>query len=146
LEKRVTEIEQLDAAISTLLRLLMIDERRSAATFGSLPFNLIDLETLSFLHRHPGSLAKNVATYLGVRSTTMQSVIERLHKRGLLLRDRDALKGRAIALSLTKEGLEFRNKMQQHNLKNCQHMLATLAVQDRIGFVRNMTTIATALE
>ncbi len=136
------QIGQLDAAISTLLRVLTIDERRSSSNLGSVPFNPIDLETLSFLHRHPGSLAKNVATYLGVRSTTMQSAVDRLHKRGLLRRDKAALKGRAVALSLTEEGMKFRQEMQVQNLKNCTQMLASLPNEARDGFVKNMATIA----
>ena len=136
------EIEQLDSAISTLLRVLTIDERRVSSSLGSVPFNPIDLEMLSFLHRHPGSLAKDAATYLGVRSTTMQSTVDRLHKRGLLQRDKTLLKGRAVALSLTEAGIMLRQELQTQNLKNCTQMLASLPDQERSGFVRNMTSIA----
>ena len=136
------EIEQLDLAISTLLRVLTIDERRLSSKLASAPFNPIDLETLSFLHRHPGSLAKDAAAYLGVKSTTMQSVVDRLQRRGLLNRDNFTLKGRAVALSLTTHGMEFRKEMHTQNLKNCKQMLASLPDQDRIPFVENMTKIA----
>jgi DNA-binding MarR family transcriptional regulator len=136
------QIEQLDAAIGILLRVLTIDERRMSSNLGSAPFNPIDLETLSFLHRHPESLAKDVANYLGVRSTTMQSIVDRLHKRGLLKRDKMALKGRAVALSLTDEGMKFRQERQAQNLKNCEQMLASLPSKDQSRFIKNMTTIA----
>jgi DNA-binding MarR family transcriptional regulator len=136
------QIEQLDAAISTLLRVLTIDERRMSSNLGSAPFNPIDLETLSFLHRRPGSLAKDAANYLGVRSTTMQSVVDRLHKRGLIQRDKSALKGRAVALNLTDEGMRFRREMHTQNLKNCEQMLASLSIQDQSRFIENMTRIA----
>jgi DNA-binding MarR family transcriptional regulator len=139
------QIGQLDAAISTLLRVLTIDERRLSSNLGSTPFNPIDLETLSFLHGHPGSLAKDAANYLGVRSTTMQSVVDRLHKRGLIQRDKSALKGCAVALNLTDEGMKFRQAMHVQKLKNCEQMLASLPVQDQSGFIRNMATIAATL-
>ena len=138
----MNQIEELDLAISTLLRVLTIDERRLSSNLGSGPFNPIDLETLSFLSRHPGSLAKDAASYLGVRSTTMQSIVDRLHKRGLLQRDKVALKGRAVALSLTDEGIKFWQEVQVQNLENCRQMLASLSDHDRSGFVRNMNTIA----
>ena len=138
----MNQIEQLDAAISTLLRVLIIDERRLSSNLGSAPFNPIDLETLSFLHLHPGSLAKDAASYLGVRSTTMQSIVDRLHKRGLLKRDNAALKGRAVALTLTEEGLKFRQEMHAQNLKNCEQMLASLSTQDQSRFIENMSRIA----
>jgi DNA-binding MarR family transcriptional regulator len=136
------QIEQLDAAISTLLRVLTIDERRLSSNLGLAPFNPIDLETLSFLHRRPGSLAKDAANYLGVRSTTMQSIVDRLHKRGLLKRDNAALKGRAVALTLTDEGMKFRQDMHTQNLKNCEQMLSSLPVRDQSRFIENMTRIA----
>jgi DNA-binding MarR family transcriptional regulator len=142
LEIGLDQIDQLDKAIGTLLRMLTIDERRLSANLASLPFNPIDLETLSFLHRNPGSLAKEAATYLGVRSTTMQSVVDRLHKRGLLQRDKTALKGRAVALSLTDAGTKFRHEIHVQNLKNCEQMLASLSDEQRSDFVKNMTTIA----
>ncbi len=139
------QIEQLDTAISTLLRVLTIDERRLSSNLGSAPFNPIDLETLSFLHRHPGSLAKDAANYLGVRSTTMQSIVDRLHRRGLLQRDKTALKGRAVALSLTDEGMKFRQQVHAQNLKNCEQMLASLSTQDQSRFIENITRIAATL-
>lgn len=135
-------IDQLDAAISTLMRVLTIDERRLSSALGAKPFNLIDLETLSFVHRRPGSLAKDAADYLGVRSTTMQSVVDRLHKRGLLGRDSAALKGRAVALTLTDEGMKFWQELHAQNLQNCEQMLASLPERDRSGFISNMVTIA----
>jgi DNA-binding MarR family transcriptional regulator len=89
-------------------------------------------------------LAKDAADYLGVRSTTMQSVVDRLHKRELLRRDSAALKGRAVALSLTDEGMKFRQELHAQNLKNCKQMLASLPAQDQSAFVSNMATIARA--
>lgn len=134
--------EILDAAIGTLLRLLTIDERRLSSDLGTIPFNPLDLETLSYLHRYPQSVAKDVANHLGVRSTTMQSVIDRLHKHGLVTRDATALKGRAVALALTGQGMAFRSQIQAQNIENCQKMLSYVAEGERDMFVRNMEEIA----
>ena len=136
------QAEILDAAIGTLLRLLTIDERQLSTGLGTIPFNPIDLETLSYLHRHPQAVAKDVANHLGVRSTTMQSVVDRLHKRGLVTRDATALKGRAVALTLTENGMEFRNQIQAQNIQNCQQMLAYINEGERDAFVQNMAMIA----
>ena len=136
------QAEILDAAIGALLRLLTIDERRLSSNLGAIPFNPIDLETLSYLHRFPQSLAKDVANHLGVRSTTMQSVIDRLYKRGLVTRDASALKGRAVALTLTKDGMAFRKHIQGQNIENCLQMLAYINENERDVFVKNMATIA----
>ncbi len=136
------QAEILDAAIGTLLRLLTIDERQLSTGLGTIPFNPLDLETLSYLHRYPQSVAKDVAKHLGVRSTTMQSVIDRLHKRGLVTRDATVLKGRAVALTLTAEGMAFRKQIQAQNIQNCQQMLSYIDQRERDVFVRNMAMIA----
>lgn len=138
----MNQAEILDGAIGTLLRILTIDERRLSSDLGTVPFNPLDLETLSYLHKNPQSVAKDVANHLGVRSTTMQSVIDRLHKRGLVTRDAAALKGRAVALALTQEGMAFRSQIQAQNIENCQKMLSYVADGERNIFVKNMETIA----
>jgi DNA-binding MarR family transcriptional regulator len=140
----MNEIETLDAAIGILVRILTIDERRLSSDIERTPLNPIDLETLSYLHRHPGSVAKSIAAYLGVRSTTMQSVVDRLQKRGLLIRDKTALRGRAVALFLTEEGTKFRQQMHAQNLNNCRRMLACVAENERRTFIHNLTKIAAA--
>lgn len=136
------QAEILDVAIGTLLRLLTIDERQLSTGLGTIPFNPLDLETLSYLHRHPQSVAKDVANHLGVRSTTMQSVIDRLHNRGLVTRDATTLKGRAVALTLTEQGLAFRKQIQAQNIQNCRQMLAHIDEGERDVFVKNMAMIA----
>ncbi len=138
----MNQVNQLDAAISTLVRVLTIDERRISSGLGTIPFNPLDLETLSYLHRNPGSVAKDVAAHLGVRATTMQSVIDRLHKRDLVKRDAVALKGRAVALILTEAGMVFRRQVHAQNIKNCQQMLSCIAEGERQDFVKNMSKIA----
>jgi DNA-binding MarR family transcriptional regulator len=136
------KIDQLDTAISTLLRVLIVQERRIANDRAALPFNPIDIETLSFLARTPGAVAKQVATYLQISATTMQSVVDRLEKRGLLTRDKAALKGRAIALALTSEGGSFRERIQAQNIQNCTIMLEAIDPLDQERFVDSMTKIA----
>ena len=136
------QAEILDAAIGTLLRLLTIDERRLSTGLGTIPFNPLDLETLSYLHRHPQSVAKDVANHLGVSATTMQSVIDRLHKRDLVTRDARTLKGRAVALTLSQLGMAFREQIRAQNIKNCQQMLTYINEGERNAFVKSMAMIA----
>lgn len=136
------KVAQLDIAITTLLRVLVIQDRRLSSGIVAVPFNPLDLETLSFLSRHQSAVAKDIAIDLHVSATTMQSVVDRLERRGFLTKDKSALKGRAIAISLTKSGMEFRDLMQAHNIQNCHAMLSAINVQDRDRFVDNMTKIA----
>ena len=136
------EAEQLDIAISTILRVLTIDERRLSANLTPIQLNPLDLEVLSYLDRQPGSPARDIASFLGVGSTTMQSVIDRLTKRGFLKRDTAALKGRAIALSLTECGMNVWEQIHRQNLKNCEQMLQHISEDERLRFIEHMTEIA----
>ena len=138
----MSQAGELDAAIGTLLRVLTIDERQLLTGLGTIPINPLDLETLSYLHHAPGSVAKDVAAHLGVRATTMQSVVDRLQKRGLVVRNATALKGRAVALTLTGNGLDFWDRIKAQNIKNCDQMLLYIAEDERAAFVRNMAIIA----
>ena len=136
------EAEQLDMAISAIVRVLTIDERRLSASLSLIQLNPLDLETLSYLHREPGSPARDIAKFLGVGPTTMQSVIDRLIKRGFLKRDIAALKGRAIALTLTDCGMNVWKQLHQQNLKNCELMLRCISENERMRFIEHMTEIA----
>ena len=135
-------MEQLDIAISAILRVLTIDERRLSANITPIHLNPLDLEVLSYLNRHPGSPARDIASFLRVGPTTMQSVIDRLDKRGLLKRDAAALKGRAIALSLTERGVNVWDQVHRQNLKNCDQMLHCISENERARFIEHMIEIA----
>ena len=139
------EAEQLDIAISAILRVLTIDERRLSANITPIHLNPLDLEVLSYLDRHPGSPARDIASFLGVGPTTMQSVIDRLNGRGFLKRDTVALKGRAIALSLTECGVHVWEQIHRQNLKNCKQMLQCISENERMRFIEHMTEIATQI-
>ncbi|WP_309752255.1 winged helix DNA-binding protein [Novosphingobium sp.] len=138
----MTEADQLDLAISQLMRILIVDERRLFSDLGAATYNPLDVETLTYLWRQPGSTAKEIGLFLGVQATTMQSAIDRLQRRELLQRDHTALKGRSVALILTEAGETFCRRMHTHNLQNCEQMLSALAKADRPGFVRNIAAIA----
>jgi DNA-binding MarR family transcriptional regulator len=136
------KITQLDEAIRTLVRVLIIQERRLSSDVAGIAFNPLDLETLTFVGRHPCVPAKDIATYLQVSPTTMQSVVDRLEERGFVLKDKTALKGRSIALSLTPGGIQFRDLMQAHNIHNCEAMLSAIDPRDQERFVDSLVKIA----
>jgi DNA-binding MarR family transcriptional regulator len=138
-------LSQVDDAIAALIRVFTISE-------GSLPsgdrrtrFSALDFETLAFLQRNPGARAKDIADFLAVSPTTMQSVIDRLTKRGLVSRDEDQLPGRSVALQLTRSGRKAQDNIQRQNLANCERMLQALPAQDRELFVQNLSRIAKAV-
>jgi DNA-binding MarR family transcriptional regulator len=87
-----------------------------------------------------------LANFLGVAPTTAQSVIDRLIKRGLLARTRHATNNRAVALSLTDEGVAVRSAINAQDRANCQAMLAALPVKVQGSFIAQLSQIASAFE
>ena len=137
-------VNELDSAIRILLRVLSIDERHMSPTQLSGRLGLLDTETIALIHEQPGVQARQLIEQLGIRPTTMQSVIDRLVKRSLVVRDAKQLKGRSIALSLTEEGKALCHSLHQQNLRNCAMMLSVLEEAERGSFVDQIVRIADA--
>ena len=136
------QIAMFDDALSTLVRTFTVNERRFPAAEGRATYSPHDFESLGFLDANPGSRAKDIAAFLDLKPTTMQSIVDRLINRGLVRRDDRHLKGRAIALFLTDEGVSLREAIKRQNLANCERMLQALPEANRAAFVKSISTIA----
>jgi DNA-binding MarR family transcriptional regulator len=134
------------ASIRSLLRAFTIDEARYPPAEGKIRYNGPEFQTLYFVGLHPDCSSAALATFLGVSPTTAQSVIERLIKRGLILRRRSDGDKRAVALTLTQEGEAMRAAINRQDRRNCETMLAALPEAERSAFVAQMAQIAQAIE
>lgn len=134
------------ASIRSLLRAFTVDEARYPPAEGKIRYNGPEFQTLHFVGLNPGCSSAALATFLGVSPTTAQSVIERLIKRGLILRERSSDDKRAVALSLTAEGERMRAAINRQDRRNCETMLAALPEAERSTFVARMAQIAQAIE
>ncbi len=135
------QIEALDAALSALIRTYTINERQNPAAEGKATYSPHDFETLGYLDARPGAPAKALGAHLGTSPTTTQSIVDRLEKRGLVRRDQQALKGRAVAIFLTGKGQSLQASIKRQNLLNCEQMLNALPDRERAAFVRSITRI-----
>ena len=140
------QIERFDAAIRTLIRVFKVSEKRLPQLAGDFPRNTLDLEIVSYLDRFPASRAKDIGDQLSLKPTTIQSSIDRLSKRGLVLRDESSQKGRAVALSLSVEGRALLKSVRAQNYSNCVEMLSVLSETERAEFVDYMHRIASQID
>lgn len=136
----------LDNSVRALLRVLCFDERNDTTEFGSGRTGLLDTEVVALIHENPNIQATELIKILGLKPTTMQSVIDRLAKRNLIKRDTKLLKGRAVALSLSEAGEETYAALHERDLQNCELMLSILDQEDRERFVRDISKMANVLE
>ncbi len=136
--------EDLLAGIRVLLRIFTVDETRFPPAEGRIKYNAIDFQALHFIAENSDCSGAALASFLGVPATTAQSVIERLIHRGYVARGSGT--GRAIALSLSKEGQGICAAIRRQDISNCGTMLNALPENERSDFAAKIHIIAQALE
>jgi DNA-binding MarR family transcriptional regulator len=139
---KASTADAMAASIRTLLRTFTIDERRFPAAEGQLRYNGPDFQTLHFVNSRAGCKSAEVAAFLGVAPTTAQSVIDRLIKRGLISRTRHTSNNRAVALSLTEQGIAVCAAINAQDRANCEAMLTALPAKTQALFVEQLGRIA----
>jgi DNA-binding MarR family transcriptional regulator len=133
------------ASLRVLLRLFTISEADFPAAGGRMRYNAVDFQTLHFVGEHRGCRATDLAAFLGVAPTTVQSALDRLEKRGLIARQAHPRSGRALALHLTQAGEAMTAAISAQDEANCAAMLSTLDAAQRAGFVANIERMADRL-
>ncbi len=66
----------------------------------------IEISILSIIERNPDVILKEIAEILGIPGSTLTSAVDRLEKRGLLIRMISKRDRRSFGLGLTEEGRE----------------------------------------
>jgi DNA-binding MarR family transcriptional regulator len=134
-------IQSLYNSVCALLRILTVGERDFAPADGAMKYNGPDFLSLGFIAQNPGCMASEVAAHLDVAATTVTSTLDRLERRGLVLRERPAENRRVVALSLTEAGQALAAQMVAHDMRNMAFMLQVLAPKQRAPFVASMAQI-----
>jgi DNA-binding MarR family transcriptional regulator len=86
--------------VPTVMRFIRTEMRRNRASVLSVP----QLRALAFLDHSPGACLLHVADHLGVTTPTASVIVDRLVRRGLLLRSEDPRERRRLVLTLTPKG------------------------------------------
>lgn len=86
--------------VPMVMRFIRTEMRRHRASVLSVP----QLRALAFLDRNPGACLFHVADHLGVTRPTASVIVDRLVRRGLLLRSEDPRERRRLVLMLTPKG------------------------------------------
>ncbi|MEM9723834.1 MAG: MarR family transcriptional regulator [Pseudomonadota bacterium] len=138
------QARRLDRSIRDLMHVLTV-RAQDIAGDGRAAFSATEFSALSFLHDHPGAMGREVTAFLGLTATTVQSLLDRLARRGLLSREPHVADGRAVALRLTGEGVRAVNAIRDQDIANCHAMLAALPQRRRREIVDDIETIAAAI-
>jgi len=118
--------------VGTLMRVMLVSERTPQDFQHAIPYNALDFNTIGALRVNPGLSASALTEFLGVAPTTTSSVIARLVKRGLVLRNRDPNDGRAASLILSSDGMALAETLHRQDIKNMEFFLSALNDDEQI--------------
>jgi DNA-binding MarR family transcriptional regulator len=104
-----------------------------------------EIAAVLFIGRHDGARLNNLAEHLRVGPTTASSIVDRLVKAALVVRQRPEVDRRSLSLSLTEAGQALRRQSEEEQEAWCRLMLQALEPSERPGFVAAMSKIASRL-
>lgn len=137
--------ESLLQSVGFLLNLFVVNEERFPSAEGRMRYNPIDFQTLRYIEIEPGCRGADIARTLGVAPTTLQSVLDRLIKKGWVKRYDHPASKRAKAHILTEAGKELRASIHRQDLANMDVMLSALTPTEQTQAVQLLGKIAAHL-
>tara|TARA_R110000787_G_scaffold176127_1_gene288391 strand:- start:88 stop:576 length:489 start_codon:yes stop_codon:yes gene_type:complete len=138
LEQWTEERPELDtASLGVVIRVMTLYKAfygQAASALLPLDLEVFEYDVMSALRRQgtPFALAASrLATETGMSGGAMTNRIDRLEKRGLVRRQRDANDRRGVTVSLTPQGLKMINKAIQLRLDAADDGLAGIGPRER---------------
>jgi DNA-binding MarR family transcriptional regulator len=104
----------------------------------------VQYAALSAAQRQPDMDQRTLASSIGFDTSTIGGVIDRLERRGLLLRQASPDDRRVRLLRVTPEGEALLQQLTRPVLKAQQRILAPLPAADRDAFLAMLTTLVEA--
>ncbi|MEM1236689.1 MAG: MarR family transcriptional regulator [Pseudomonadota bacterium] len=135
--------ERMRQAIGELLRIFLINERVFPSAEGKIPYSPHVFKAIGMIADNPHARASDLQSYLGIAPTTASSLIKRLVKQGWIIRSPHPDDGRAVALTLTKEGEALYRSIYRQDLINMELLLSAFEGEERaqfVGMVEKATT------
>lgn len=127
------QIDQLARAFERFTRRFKIAEAAAAAENE---LNTLDAQTLLMIESNPGSGVGDVARELNVAMTTMSSAVDRLVKKGLVVRRRPEDNRRAVDLTATDTGRQVVEEHKATYREACRSMLSLLDPDEQREMIR----------
>ncbi|MEM9286571.1 MAG: MarR family winged helix-turn-helix transcriptional regulator [Pseudomonadota bacterium] len=126
-----SQAQRLHAHINALINLFLVNEKTFPSAQGRMRYSPLDFQTIRYVDAHPDCPAKAIADALGVAPTTLQSVLDRLIRKGYLERGDHPTDRRAKVHRLTVEGRALRDAIEQQDMENMQFLLGALTNDER---------------
>lgn len=136
------QLASLYHSVQRLVRGLKVAQGRGQLDGG---LNPTDQQVVVHLGEGGPCILGEVADGLGVPLTTASSAVERLEKKGMLVRHRTEQDRRIVRIALTDLGRSVYDEAVREQMRQCQAMLEALDEGERETFVCLMAKIAGAI-
>lgn len=135
------QINTLRLGIDALVRVFKVTDIVPLEA-GMPKLNPPDVQALLFVAKHPLCIATDVGAFLGVVPTTMSTLVDRLARQGLLIRERTNENRRIVQLALSESGSAVVAAIVAQQNAHCAIMLGHLSPQEREAFLSCVRKIA----
>lgn len=106
----------------------------------------VEISILSIIERKPDVILKEIAQILGVPASTLTSAVDRLEKRGLLIRVISKRDRRSFGLALTDDGRIAQQEHRQSEMLLWQKILGAYdTAEERGELIRLLSILAKKL-
>jgi DNA-binding MarR family transcriptional regulator len=131
----------LDEGVATLLQRFKLEPSIVAGSpYANLHTN--DVGLLVVIRRPEKWSVRRIAQSLGAPISTISSALDRLEKRGLVVRRRRPGDRRVVHIELTGAGHRLVTKIRGQQVEVCRNMLARLGELDREELIRLVAQLA----
>lgn len=141
--KHDTDAARLLAVIGPLLDRLLLQEPEEGGR--PLRYNPVDYALLNRIEQQPGCTGSDLARWLGIARTTVQSALDRLEKQALVEKRQATSQAKARHLHLTEHGVRMRALIRRHDLVNMAALLAPLDREEIDYMLPRLERVAAAL-
>lgn len=136
------QAEDLRLNLEKIFTAVAVATRNGATNSGWKKLAPAELAGMIFIGSHDGPKNSELAENIGVGVTTASALVDRMVKRGLVVRTRTEEDRRSVRLSLSNSGkILYAEALTERNAA-CEQMLRVLDEQHRAPFLEAMKTIA----
>ena len=112
--------------------------------FEGLDIAPIQFAALEFIARNPGTCQKDIAFHIDTTPPVLVIPLERLEKRGFILRSRSAADRRRLGVALTPTGEELMKEIEDRIQSVDQELVAMLSEGERANLLKLLQKVSGA--
>jgi DNA-binding MarR family transcriptional regulator len=127
--------------VPAVMRMVRAEMRRGAGEAVSVP----QFRVLAFLGRNNDASLSAVARFIGVADATASALVERLVRRGLVVREGDPEERRRVRLGLTPEGSKVLERAGARTRRHLAVRLASLKSTELSAVARGLDLLRLTL-